>query len=48
MEKNTKTEGQKNKQKLAQKNKQKCKAEKEKYFAYYDDIKVGSHKVVDW
>ena len=39
-----------NKKKALEKNKQKqkSKAEKDKYFAYYDDIKVGSHKVVDW
>lgn len=29
-----------------QKNKLQC--EKDKYFAFYDDIKDGSHKVVDW
>ncbi len=39
-----------NKEKQSKKNKQKqmAKAKKDKYFAYYDDIKVGSHKVVDW
>ncbi len=47
MEEDKKTQ---NKKKIIQKNKQKqkSKAEKDKYFAYYDDIKVGSHKVVDW
>lgn len=30
------------------KKKQKYKKDKESYFNYYDDIKVGSHKVVDW
>ena len=32
------------------KNKQKSKINKEKskYFDYYDDIKHGSHKIVDW
>lgn len=36
--------------KKIKKNKQKKKiaSEKDKYFAFYDDIKVGSHKVVDW
>lgn len=26
----------------------KSKQNKDKYFAYYDDIKDGTHKVVDW
>lgn len=36
--------------KITHKNTQKLKnkAERDKYFSYYDDIKVGSHKVVDW
>lgn len=32
------------KKKIASKNKQ----DKDKYFAYYDDVKDGTHKVVDW
>lgn len=32
------------KKKIASKNKQ----NKDKYFAYYDDVKDGTHKVVDW
>lgn len=43
---------QKSKEKLKKimKNKQKSKynSEKSKYFAYYDDIKHSSHKVIDW
>ena len=31
-----------------QKQKDKYKREKDNYFSYYDDIKVGSHKIVDW
>ncbi len=26
----------------------KTKREKEQYFAYYDDVKSHTHKVVDW
>lgn len=47
MEENKKTQN-KLKQNKKLKQKQKTKSDKEKYFAYYDDIKVGSHKVVDW
>ena len=38
----------KTKQKLKSKKKSQYKKDKEKYFNYYDDIKVGSHKIVDW
>lgn len=40
----------KEKQKKLNKNKQKSKynRDKSKYFDYYDDIKHGSHKVIDW
>ena len=40
----------KEKKKLMQKNKKKSQQnrEKSKYFDYYDDIKHGSHKIVDW
>ena len=40
----------KEKQKKLNKNKQKSKYnnDKNKYFAYYDDIKHSSHKVIDW
>lgn len=38
----------KQKQLLKKKQKAKYDKEKEKYFNYYDDIKVGSHKIVDW
>ena len=40
----------KEKQKKLNKNKQKSKynSDKNKYFAYYDDIKHSSHKVIDW
>ncbi len=40
----------KEKQKKINKNKQKSKYnnDKNKYFAYYDDIKHSSHKVIDW
>ena len=40
----------KEKQKKLNKNKQKSKynSDKNKYFAYYDDIKHASHKVIDW
>lgn len=31
-----------------QKKKQAIKNDKDRYFSYYDDIKVGSHKIVDW
>ena len=31
-----------------QKQKDKYKKEKDSYFNYYDDIKVGSHKIIDW
>lgn len=50
MEEIKKTQNQKQKEKITHKNKQKSKlkAEKDKYFGYYDDIKIGSHKVVDW
>ena len=30
------------------KQKQKYDSDKNKYFAYYDDIKHSSHKVIDW
>lgn len=42
----TKLEKQKKLQK--QKKKQAMKNDKDRYFSYYDDIKVGSHKIVDW
>ena len=50
MDENKKTQNALKNKKITQKNaqKQKNKAEKEKYFSYYDDIKVGSHKIVDW
>jgi hypothetical protein len=38
----------KQKQLLKKKQKQKYNKDKERYFNYYDDIKVGSHKIVDW
>ena len=38
----------KQKQLLKKKQKQKYSQDKERYFNYYDDIKVGSHKIVDW
>ena len=38
----------KQKQLLKKKQKQKYNQDKERYFNYYDDIKVGSHKIVDW
>lgn len=49
-EKNKLTESQKNKKKLEEKKKKKRLYEKDKnrYFDYYDDIKVSSHKIVDW
>lgn len=50
MEENKKIESEIKRKKQSQKNKQKqkSKSEKDRYFSYYDDIKVGSHKVVDW
>ena len=30
------------------KQKQKLLLEKQKYFDYYDDVKVSSHKIYDW
>ena len=49
-EKNNLTESQKNKKRLEEKKKKKRLYEKDKnrYFDYYDDIKVSSHKIVDW
>lgn len=38
----------KQKQLQKKKQKQKFQQDKERYFNYYDDIKVGSHKIVDW
>ncbi len=45
-----KTQKEQEKVKKMQKNKQKSKynREKSKYFDYYDDVKHGSHKVIDW
>ena len=36
------------KQREKKKEKQKYIRDKDNYFSYYDDIKVGSHKIVDW
>ena len=36
------------KQKEKQKKKQKLLADKQRYFDYYDDVKVSSHKIYDW
>ena len=36
------------KKRTKSKKKQVYKAEKDRYFGFYDDIKVASHKVVDW
>ena len=44
--KNAKLEKQRKLQK--QKKKKAMQNDKDKYFSYYDDIKVGSHKIVDW
>ena len=43
-------EEKKKKKKLEEKKKKKRLYEKDKnrYFDYYDDIKVSSHKIVDW
>lgn len=38
----------KDKIKIEQKKKQKLLADKQKYFDYYDDVKVSSHKIYDW
>ena len=50
MEENEKTQKEREKIKKIKKNKAKLKydSDKSKYFAYYDDIKHGSHKVIDW
>ena len=45
---NIQNKTEKTKEKLKAKKKSQYKKDKEKYFGYYDDIKVGSHKVVDW
>lgn len=36
------------KQREKKKSQQKYIRDKDNYFSYYDDIKVGSHKIVDW
>ena len=43
-------EEKKKKKKIEEKKKKKKQYEKDKgrYFDYYDDIKVSSHKIVDW
>ena len=50
MEEKEKTQKDKEKAKKIKKIKEKSKynREKSKYFDYYDDIKHGSHKVIDW
>lgn len=47
---NKKTQNNKNNSKKTLKNKNKSKnlAQNSKYFDFYDDIKVGGHKIVDW
>ena len=50
MEEIKKTQNAIKNKKIPHKNTQKLKnkAEKDKYYSYYDDIKAGSGKVVDW
>lgn len=50
MEEIKKTQNAQEKLKKIKKNKQKSKynRDKSKYFDFYDDIKHGSHKVIDW
>ena len=47
---NQKTQNKQKNIKNCARNKQKSKisAEKSKYFEFYDDIKSGSNKVIDW
>ena len=39
---------QKKKMLLKKKQKQKFQQDKDRYFNYYDDVKVSSHKIIDW
>ncbi len=50
MEEIKKTQNTQEKLKKIKKNKEKSKynRDKSKYFDFYDDIKHGSHKVIDW
>lgn len=50
MEQNEKTQNLSKNKKITHKNSKLLKnsASKQKYFDYYDDVKDGTHKVVDW